>query len=165
VTTACRDLEVLLSLRAAGALDPDEVGPVEAHLASCAACREQAALAGELVGLARLPQPGEPERRALADLPERTLRALNRREVRRGIGKRILVGAAVAAAAALAVVAPAIVRRAPPATPIEEAAAVWETPDPDALWEETDILEFGSAADGGTSTEAVFAALDAGAGG
>lgn len=166
MTAPCRDFEVPLSLRAARALDPAEAERLEAHLAGCAACREEAAIADELVRLARLPPPSEEERVALAHLPARTLGALQRREARRGAGKRLLVGAAVAAAAALAVLAPAILRQAPRPVPPAQGtvAAAWQEPDLDALWDDATLLVETAADQGGTGTEAALAALDAGMG-
>jgi anti-sigma factor RsiW len=161
----CRALEVLLSLRAAGALDPAETARVEAHLASCPACRAEAAAAAEALSLARLPPPSAAERGAVRDLPARTLAALRRADRRRGIARRALAalaGAGVAAALAVAVIAPAVLRKAPvvPAPAAVEEAA-WEEPDLDALWDDARVVDLEtSARTGGDGAEAALAALD-----
>jgi anti-sigma factor RsiW len=168
--TACRDFEVLLSLRAAGALEPEEARRVEEHLALCPACRAEAdALAGTL-SLAKLPPPTSAEQLAVRDLAATTLRAFRRSHPGNGLGKRIAAGIAIAAAAALVVLAPAVLRKAPPriapaAGPqiaaVSEQAA-WEAPDPDTLWEDAGLFEEESptASSGGDATDAVLAALD-----
>jgi anti-sigma factor RsiW len=159
----CEDFEVLVSLRAAGALDPDDAARLEAHLEGCPSCRAEAAAAAEALALAALPPLSEAERRALRDLPARTLDALRRTERRRGLGKRVLAGIAVAAAAAALVLAPAVLRKAPtaPTAPAAEAAAAWEGPDLDALWDDAQILDLeASATTGGDGADAAYAALD-----
>ncbi len=156
----CEDLALLLSLRAAGALDPAEAARVEAHLEGCPSCRAEAAEAAEALALAALPPPSEAERRAVRDLPARALEALHRSERRRGLGKRIAAGIAVAAAAVALVLAPAVLRKAPPAPSAETAAAAWEAPDLDTLWEDASVLDLEASATGGDGADAAYAALD-----
>jgi len=165
----CRDLELLLSLQASGpgALAPDEALRLEAHLQGCAACRaESEAMAGVLAA-AKLPPPSADEQaRALRDLPGSLLETLHRRERRRGLARRALAGIAVAAAATLFVLAPAILQKDPapaPAPAVAAAEAVWQEPDLDAIWEDTQVLDWteNAALAGGYDTEsATVAALD-----
>ncbi len=120
----CRDLELLVSLRASGApdaLDAAEAARLDAHLAACAACRTELDASAAALRLARLPPPTDAERRAVRDLPVRTLDALRRKDRRRGLARRALVvaaGVAVAAGLAFAVVAPALFERRPPSVPV-----------------------------------------------
>ncbi len=167
--TACRDFEVLLSLRAAGALEGDEAARVEAHLAGCAACRAEADADAEVLALAKLPPPSAAERRAFEDLPATALRAWRRADRSRGLGKRIAAGIAIAAAAAAVVLAPAILHKAPTAPDGATQVAsltgqsAWEAPDPDTLWEEAGFFEedtSSTATSGGDATDAVLAALE-----
>jgi anti-sigma factor RsiW len=159
--TACQDFDLLLSLRAAGALDPTEAARVEAHLAGCAACRAEAAADAEVLRLARLPAPTETERRATASLARETLAELHRREGRASSWKR--AGAALAAAAAVlvAVLAPAMLGRRssyPPPAQVTPASAVatWQEPDLDTLWSDAGILDDDAT---GSATDAASAAL------
>jgi anti-sigma factor RsiW len=158
---ACKDFDLLLSLRAAGALDAAESARVEDHLAGCAACRFQAAQDAAVLRLAALPPPTDAERRATAGLARDTLAELHRREGRVSSWKR--AGAALAAAAAvlLAVLAPAMLGRRttyPPATEVttEETTAAWQEPDLDTLWSDAGILDEDTA---GAQTDAASAAV------
>lgn len=144
---ACDELQVLITLRADGALDPVEAAAVEAHLRACPACREEAARDAELLGLARLPPPTAREAALVAEVPGRVVA-----EVRRGRGRHRAVARAVGvvaaiAAAALLVAVPGLLRRgAGPGAGGEEVAALWQEPDLEAIWNETDILEIDPAA-------------------
>jgi anti-sigma factor RsiW len=166
VNPACQDLAPLLTLRAAGALDPLEARRVEAHLESCERCRAEADADAAVLGLARLPPVSEAERRVAADLPERILAAMHRGDRRRGITKRTGAITAVAAAAALLLLLPALSRlRAPDVAPAPEAVAAWQEPDPEAFWDDTDLLyEDASSTDSLDAPAAALAALDAGVG-
>ncbi|BDG02798.1 zf-HC2 domain-containing protein [Anaeromyxobacter oryzae] len=168
MTAACADLQVLLSLRAAGALVPAEEALVAAHLADCAACRAEAARDADVLGLARLPEPSEGERRAVAAVPERVVAAVRRTEARRGAGKRVVAVVAAIAAVAVMVAAPAVLRKQPPELASAQVAATWTEPDVDGLWSETDVLELESASASGadgTASDAALAALDVDEGG
>ncbi len=156
----CRDLEVLLSLRAAGALEPDEARRVEAHLSGCAACRAAAEESEEALRLAKLPPPSAAELGLLRDLPARTLDALRGAARRRGFAKRVAAGIALAAAAILLVLAPAVLRR--PASPAPARTAErWQEPDVDELWADAALIEDDYSADaGGDETDAALAALE-----
>ena len=170
--TPCSEFDLLLSLRAAGALGPVEAPAVEAHLAVCPACRAEAEARAEALFLARLPPASLADQAAFRDLPAAMLRDLRASGRRRGLGMRIAVGIAISAAAAAVVLAPALLRKAPPgvgATQVvatqaasRSAGAAWEAPDPDTLWEDAGFLEDDSSAAtrGGDATDAVLAALE-----
>lgn len=172
MTAICRALEPLLSLHASGALEPEEAARLDAHLETCPACRADLAAARELLGLVQLPAPTAAETLVLADLPSRTLGELRRRERRRGLGRRLLVGWAVAAAVLLALTAPAFLRnRTPQLTPADLAGvattttAAWEEPDPSSLWDEAGLVDvFSSSSQDGSDDDAALAAYDDGAG-
>jgi anti-sigma factor RsiW len=156
---ACRDFDLLLPLHAAGALDAAEAARVEAHLASCAICRAEAAADAEALALAKLPPPSEAERRALADVPRRALAELHRSDRRRSGWKRAAVAIAVAAAVLLAVLSPAVLQRTPQ---VPAAAAVWQEPDLDTMWEDAGVLdlEASETESDELDTDAVLAAVE-----
>lgn len=155
---SCRDFEVLISLRAADALDAKEAVRVEGHLARCEECRAAADHTAAALSLARLPPVSDAERRAYRDLPVRTLAALRIAGDRRSLWKEVAVVSAVAAAALFVVLAPALVRRAGEAPTAEEPS--WQGPDLEAIWDDTEVLDLeGSAPVGGE--EADVAALAA----
>lgn len=146
---ACADRELDLSLHASGALGPGEAAVVEAHVLGCGGCRAALDEARTALSLARLPEVSEGERRALAELPVRTLDALRAGERRAAAGKRWGAVALAAAAAIAVVLAPAALRKAPGpggAAEVEAAAGAvaeaWEAPDVDELWEATAVLEW-----------------------
>ncbi len=156
----CRDFEVLISLRAADALDARETARVEGHLALCEACRAAADHTAAALSLARLPPVSETERRVFRDLPVRTLAALRLAGDRRSLWKEVAVVSAVAAAALFVVTAPALLRKeteleAPPAEEV-----TWQVPDLDGIWDDTDVLDLEGSAPGG-GDEADVAALAA----
>lgn len=161
----CNELDLLLSLRAAGALEPAEAATVDAHLAGCARCRAEADALARVLDLARLPPPSEAERRAAADLPARTVAALRRDrgrqvDLRRSRWFQVTAAVAVAAAVLLAFLAPALLGRSPSLPPGDAGAGVpvaaqsWEAPDLDTLWEETEVLDLDGAAFGAWTTTA-----------
>jgi anti-sigma factor RsiW len=151
VNPACKDLEVLLSLRAAGALEPAEAARVEAHLAACPACRAEAAADADVLRLATLPPTSEADRRATATLAKDALAAFRRREAFVASWKRAAAGFAAAAALALVVVAPAVLgkKQLPPQISSAAGAAAtaesWEAPDLDTLWSDADVLDVSGA--------------------
>ncbi len=169
----CRDLEVLLSLRATGAeLSAGEGARLDAHLTACPACRASLEGSREVLDLVRLPAPSPAEGMALADLPSRTLAELRRRDRRRGLVRRVVAagaGIAIAAGVALALLSPALFRVAPPGSqgrthPVV-AQAEWQEPDMDALWSESAVVDDASSSStSSTMTDAVLAAYDAGDG-
>jgi anti-sigma factor RsiW len=154
MTTTCRDFDVLLSLRAAGALDAAEAARLEAHLAGCPACRAGADDLAAALDLAKLPPVSDAERRAFDALPARTLAALRREARVRSIAKRVAAGLVAAAAAAAVVLAPALLhRRAAP--PGQGPAAGWEQPDLDTIWSDASVLDLDASTD--TSADATGA--------
>jgi anti-sigma factor RsiW len=162
--TACKDFDLLLSLRAAGALDPAEAARVEAHLAGCAACRAEAAADAEVLRLARLPAPTEAEERA-GSLARETLAELHRREGRFSSWKRAGAAFAAAAAVLLAVLAPAMLGRRqsyPPATEVGASAetAAWQEPDLDTLWSDAGILDDDAASSAADAASVAVASID-----
>ncbi len=160
---ACREIQVLVSLRATGALEPEEGARLEAHLSECASCRAEAEADAQALAFAKLPPPTEAELRAMRDVTGRTLEALRRSERRRFVGRRLLAGLAVAAAAGIALLAPAALRRAPTAPELPaETPVSWEIPDVDLLWEDAGLIEEDntSALSGGYEADAVIAALE-----
>jgi anti-sigma factor RsiW len=165
VNAACDELQVLISLRAAGALEPAEEATVASHLAGCAPCRAEAERDAAILDLARLPPASDREVRLVAGVPARALPALHRVERRRGIAKRIVTVLAAVAAATAMVVAPVLLRKPAPELVADVAAATWEEPDLDGLWGDTEVLELEpAAASGADETDAAYAALDAGVG-
>lgn len=165
MTHACRQLQVSISLRVAGALDAAEGARLDAHLGVCPACRAEVARTAELLDLVRLPPPTQAEHHALADLPARIVAELRSPRPTRAPaslrnGRRIALGALVAAGIGALVIAPGLIHREgpPPAASAEVAAAsdgvapegsvtaqasperAWEEPDLDALWQDASIV-------------------------
>ena len=164
MTAECRELEVALSLRAAGALDADEAARLEAHLAGCPACRAEVERTAELLDLARLPPPTLAEHRALSDLSVRVAAAMKPEvaPVRAGSGlrsaRRLAAGILVASGIAAVAIVPLVVRRQrpPPAATeeVETASAPasapaaegkpgesgWQEPDLDTLWQDAAVV-------------------------
>ncbi len=147
----CKDLDLLLPLRACGALAPDEAAPVEAHLAGCPACRAEADADAAVLALAKLPPPSEAERRATAGVARGALAALHATERRRTSFMRVSAGIAVAAAALLAVLAPAVLRRTPTAPVVT--ALTWQEPDLDTIWEDAGLLDVEASAAVATTSD------------
>jgi anti-sigma factor RsiW len=163
--TACRDLDLLLTLRAAGGLDAADAARVDGHLAACAACRAEAAADAEVLSLARLPPPADAERRATAGLARDALTELHRREGRASAWKRATAAFAAAAAVLVAVLAPAVLGRRPaypppPAAATAVVAAAWEEPDLDTLWSDAGILEVDGSASAADVADAAIASLE-----
>jgi anti-sigma factor RsiW len=110
--TACRDQDELLTLHAAGALEPEEEARVRAHLESCAACRAELEAHHEVLGLAALPPPSPRAQAVLAALPRTTLSTWRRTQVQRAARMRTAGALLAAAAAVLFVLGPVVQRRA-----------------------------------------------------
>jgi hypothetical protein len=159
VSATCRDVEVLLSLRAAGGLEPSEAARVDDHLAVCGACRAVADEYSALLDLARLPPPRPAEQRMLAALPQRVRADVNRAAARRLVARPLAILAGAAAAAAL-LVGP--LPWTDPQPHPSSGSVVWQEPDIDGLWEETDVLELeGAATESASTSDAALAAVDA----
>ncbi|WNG59714.1 zf-HC2 domain-containing protein [Archangium gephyra] len=146
---ACQEQEELLTLFAAGALEPEEEARVRAHLDACAACRAEAEADHEVLGLAALPPPSLKEQAVVAALPRTTVGAWRRAQVQQAARMRTAGALMAAAAVVLLVLGPVLRSRvttppAPtspveaPASPAEEDAFTleqWALADPlaDAL--------------------------------
>lgn len=174
MTPECRQVEVLVSLRAAGAgaeLSAAEAVRLDAHLTLCADCRGALEQGRELLDLVRLPEPDPAENLVLKDLPSRALSELRRRDRRRGLARRVVAaagGIAVAAGLAIALLSPAFkgnVREVPDSAAPSATQVAWQEPDMDALWNASAIVDYGSGSSSDTTmADAVLAAYDAGAG-
>jgi anti-sigma factor RsiW len=142
--TPCREYDALLSLRAAEALDPEEAARLEAHLPGCAACRAGLEAYAGALALARLPPVSDAERAAAAALAASVIAEDGRRARRRRIGGRLLVSLSAVAAAAAVAFLPSWSRiaRAPAEQTTLVAAAGWQEPDLDEIWETTEVLEW-----------------------
>ncbi len=168
MTAECRELEVAISLRAAGALDAAEGARLDAHLAECPVCRAEAERTAGLLDLARLPPPTLAEHRALSDLPVRVAAGMRPQLAREAAGLRagrhLAAGILVAAGVAAIALVPIVVRRQrPPAaatvvtettSAVETAAAPtaataaerkqeesgWQEPDLDTLWQDAAVV-------------------------
>ncbi len=170
----CREFEVLVSVRAAGAgaeLAAPDAARLDAHLMLCPSCRAALEQGRELLDLVRLPEPDPAENLVLADLPSRALSELRRRDRRRGLARRVLAagaGIAIAAGLVIALLSPAFkpsLHDRPGSTPPVVAQAAWQEPDVDALWNASAVVDYGSGSSTDTTmTDAVLAAYDAGAG-
>lgn len=97
--SACARWAVLLSSRAAGALDRAETGRTDAHLAGCPACCAAADATAEALRLAALGPPSPGEREITEELPARVVAAIEASERRRMTGWHILLTIALAFAA------------------------------------------------------------------
>jgi len=156
---ACPEYDLLLPLRASGALAADEAARVEAHLAACAGCRAEAEADAALLQAVRLTAVSPAEREVMVELPARTVgafRAMERSRVRARRG--VVVTFAAAAAVLLAVAVPGVMRWGSDPTPTptttttatttatttststSTATPTWASPDIDALWDDTDVL-------------------------
>jgi predicted anti-sigma-YlaC factor YlaD len=131
---ACQDNDELLTLFAAGALEPEEEARVRAHLDACAGCRAEAEANHEVLGLAALPPPSVKEQAVMAALPRTTVGVWRRAQVQQAARMRTAGALMAAAAVVLLVLGPVLQRRVatPPAptTPVEAAAG---TPEEDAF--------------------------------
>ncbi len=150
---ACQDQEELLTLHAAGALEPDEEARLRAHLASCEACRSEAESTARLLSEVALPPPSSALHEQLEALPERALGAWRREQVRKAFRARTVGALLAAAAAVLVVVAPSLPRPGTP-KPVAPSAAPATVSQTQADFEQwasadplSDMLEPASAED------------------
>jgi predicted anti-sigma-YlaC factor YlaD len=118
--SACRDQEELLSLHAAGALEPEDEARVRAHLESCAACRAEVDAQREVLGLAALPPPTAREEGLLAALPRTTADAWLSTQLRQAARMRTAGALMAAAAVVLLTLGPVVQRRVAPSVPTTE---------------------------------------------
>jgi anti-sigma factor RsiW len=105
---ACQEDEELLTLHAAGALEPDEEARVRAHLETCAACRSEAASTARVLSGVALPPPSPALRQRMEALPQRTLGAWRREQVRQALRARTAGALLAAAAVVMLVVSPSL---------------------------------------------------------
>jgi len=159
VSPACADWEPLLVERAAGTLDAADEGRVAAHVADCAACRDEAAQLDQVLSLAALPLASEAERRAVAAASGEALARWKRSRRRWKAASAFAAALAVAAAAVFVAASPGLVRKAPSAEP---AAVAWELPDLDAIWETAAVagLEGDAAGPGGAADASAMSDAD-----
>jgi anti-sigma factor RsiW len=167
---ACRDLELLVSLGAAGALAPDEAARLDTHLAGCSACRAELEASAKALGLARMPAPSRAEEHLPAELPGRMIDQLRRGDRRRAFSRRFALAAAIAAVFAVALLLPARFRQPSQAphessragsTELATAAPVanrWQEPDLDTVWQETDLVDFAADSETGDGTDTAYTA-------
>lgn len=178
MTAECRELEVALSLRAAGALDADETARLEAHLAACPACRAEAERTAELLDLARLPPPTLAEHRVISDLSTSVAAGMKpevapaRADSGLRSARRLAAGILVASGIAAVAIVPLVFRQrrpppaataavetasAPASAPVAEAKqggeveqpeSGWQEPDLDTLWQDSAVVS--AAWDGGS---------------
>lgn len=131
---ACHDQDELLTLFAAGALEPEEQARVRTHLDSCAACRSEVEANHEVLGLAALPPPSAREQAVEEALPRTTVGAWRRAQVQQAARMRTAGALMAAAAVVLLVLGPVVQHRAstpPPASAQVEPPA--SSPEEDAF--------------------------------
>ncbi|WP_224247799.1 anti-sigma factor family protein [Hyalangium gracile] len=157
--SACQDQEELLTLHAAGALEPDEEARLREHLASCQACRSEAESTAKLLGAVALPPPSPAMRDVAEALPRRALGAWRREQVRKALRARTVGAVLAAAAVVLLVVNPSLHHQGTPGvTPSPVAAStVSETQADFEQWASSDplgdALELASAEEDFEDTE------------
>jgi anti-sigma factor RsiW len=106
--SACKDFEELLTLHAAGALEPSEEARVRTHLESCAACRSEAESTARVLTEVALPPPAPKMRERMEALPQQALGAWRREQVRQAFRARTVGAVLAAAAVVLVVVGPSL---------------------------------------------------------
>lgn len=132
--TACQDQDELLTLFAAGALEPGEEARVRAHLDACAACRSEAEAHREVLGLAALPPPSAREQALMAELPRKALGAWRRTQVQQAARMRTAGALMAAAAVVLLLLGPVMQRRAAtPPVPTAQVDPATRPPEEDTM--------------------------------
>ncbi len=140
---ACQEYEELLTLHAAGALEPGEEAQVRAHLESCAACRSEAESTARVLSGLALPPPTPAMRERTEALPRRALGAWRREQVRRAFQARTVGALLAAAAVVLLVVRPSLPRGETPRAAVprpESSSALSETQADFEQWASTNPL-------------------------
>jgi hypothetical protein len=143
VIPGCPEFEPLLLDRAAGGLDADGEGRLQAHLVGCLPCRTEAAALDRALSLAALPPPSAEEMAAVASgAPGTAARWRDGRRQRRFAGRLAL---AVAASAAFAIAVPWFLLTWHAPAPAAEVEAAWEPPDLDEVWAAAALADPGPA--------------------
>jgi predicted anti-sigma-YlaC factor YlaD len=140
---ACHEYEELLTLHAAGALEPAEEARVREHLESCAACRSEAESTASVLSGVALPPPSPAMRERVEALPQRALSAWRREQVRRAFQARTAGALLAAAAVVLLVVRPSLPRGETPRAPVtrpEVSSGLSESQADFEQWASTDPL-------------------------
>ncbi|HVG59512.1 MAG TPA: zf-HC2 domain-containing protein [Hyalangium sp.] len=176
---ACHEYEELLSLHATGALEPEEESRVRAHLEACAACRSEAESTARVLSGLALPPPSPAMQERVEALPQRTLGAWRREQVRRAFHARTAGALLAAAAVVLLVVRPSLPRLETPRPPVsipeapsefsetQAAFEQWASADPlgeelDGLLAEDDMEGWGDEAEMDPSESELFLTPDLG---
>lgn len=144
--TACRDYDELLTLQAAGALEPQDEARVLAHLETCAACRAELDAQREVLGLAALPPPSVREQAVLATLPRTTMGRWRMLQLQQASRMRTTGALLAAAAVVLLALGPVLMHRTGTpahtmATPVAQGTRPFEeTASPLEQWALSDPL-------------------------
>ena len=140
--STCQEQEERLTLYAAGALEPDEQARLRAHLESCPACQREVESSSRLLSQVALPPASPAVREKLEALPQRTLGAWRREQVRQAFRARTAGALLAAAAVVLVVVRPSLPRpeTASPSTVPVAASAISETQADFEQWAYADPL-------------------------
>lgn len=172
---ACPEYKELLTLQATGALEPEQEARVREHLATCAECRYEAHTTRRLLTSLALPPPSPAMQQRMEALPQRTLKAWRRDQVRQAFRARTVGAVLAAAAAVLLVVNPslrspgkpstAVTPPAPSVSPSEAAPESefeqWAVADPlgeelDDLLADEDVDGWGDEAEAEPSASELF---------
>ncbi|WP_224369746.1 anti-sigma factor family protein [Hyalangium versicolor] len=171
--SACQDQEELLTLHAAGALEPADEARVREHLASCAACRSEFESTARMLDAVALPPVSPAMRERMEALPQQTLSTWRRTQVRKAFRARTAGALLAAAAAVLVVVGPSLRSpRTPSAVPQPVSASVgsdtqadfeeWAAADPlgDAIDPASFDEDWGDEDDADDSASELFLDMD-----
>lgn len=172
---ACPEYEELLTLQATGALEPEQEARVREHLATCAACRSEAESTARLLSSVALPPPSPAMRQRMDALPQRTLGAWRREQVRQAFRARTVGAMLAAAAVVLLVVNPSLRSTGKPSVAVTPSASSgslpetapasefeqWAVADPlgdelDSLLADDDVDDWGEDAEAEPSESELF---------
>lgn len=166
--SCCPAFEPLLLDRSSGTIDAAAGDRLAAHLRACAACRAEAAILDDVRALVTLPPPSQAERAALVGLAEALQpgQLVPERRWRPSLRGGAAMAVGLAAAAMLVVLAYPLVARRPPhgsvAASSQPRLEAWIEPDPDELWEASD-LEFDEVDAAEAGADELALAVDDGA--
>lgn len=172
---ACPEYKELLTLQATGALEPQQEARVREHLSTCTACRYEANTTRRLLTRLELPPPSPAMQQRMEALPQRTLHAWRREQVRKAFRARSVGAVLAVAAAVLLVVNPSLRSTGkqttavkPPDTSISQPEAApesefeqWAVADPlgeelDALLADDDVDDWGDETEAEPSASELF---------